>query len=340
MLSFFVTVFMAPSKAIRTRAQLEADERLELKRAKQREYTQKAHARAKQVDINTTDAIEAMHCDNSLISESSIRTIQRYVKAIYDEFFYMLSIDLQASLLDSLIMHPQLQDACKLAGLSNSKETKASNLVIESLTQALDVFKGSHTKDHEAARSIILTSVTTNDGFKTTKMQRQASRILGVSTTTLRKVSIRRSLIMSTPNSMWAFTGRARRCDSLPSESRALCEAFWIENTRVCPDAKRTMRKRIGRGLRVENPLHYLEISQTQLYMEFCEANPNIKVGQRSFEYCKPWYVRRLDERNTCCCRYHIEVEYVFQAWQGFHKEHIKCVAPHVRIFRLYHLVH
>ena len=138
----------------------------------------------------------------------------------------MLSIDLQASLLDSILMHPQLQDACKLAGLSNLKETKASNLVIESLTQALDVFKGSHTKDHEAARSIILTSVTTNDGFKTTKMQRQASCILGVSTTTLRKVSIKRSLIMSTPNSMWAFTGRARRSDSLPSESQALCEAF------------------------------------------------------------------------------------------------------------------
>ena len=76
MLSFFVIDFMAPSKAIQTRAQLEADGRLELKRAKQREYTQKARARAKQVDINTTDAIEAMHCDNSLILESSIRTIQ------------------------------------------------------------------------------------------------------------------------------------------------------------------------------------------------------------------------------------------------------------------------
>ena len=76
MLSFFVTDFMAHSKAIRTRAQLEADGRLELKRVKQREYTQKARARAKQADINTIDAIEAMHCDNSLISESSIQTIQ------------------------------------------------------------------------------------------------------------------------------------------------------------------------------------------------------------------------------------------------------------------------
>ena len=87
MLLFFVINFMAPSKAIRTRVQLEVGERLELKRAKQREYTQKARARAKQADINTIDAIEAMHCDNSLISESSVRTIQRYVKAIYDEFF-------------------------------------------------------------------------------------------------------------------------------------------------------------------------------------------------------------------------------------------------------------
>jgi len=31
----------------------------------------------------------------------------------------------------------------------------------------LDVFKGFHTKDHDVVRSVILMSVTTNDGFKT-----------------------------------------------------------------------------------------------------------------------------------------------------------------------------
>ena len=117
---------MDPNKAIRTRVELEADEKQELKREKQHEYTQKAQAHAKEAKLKTKETIEALQCDESLMIESSIRTIQRNVKAIYDEFFYMLSIDLQASLLDSLLMHPQLQEATKLAGLSNSKERRVN----------------------------------------------------------------------------------------------------------------------------------------------------------------------------------------------------------------------
>ena len=321
---------MAPSKSTRSRAHCDTEDLLEKKRAKQREYTAKSRA-------NKCANMPNIECEHPLpdvlVMEASTRSIQRYVKAIYEDYFVKLSVDLQGQLLEGLFMHSELQNARILAGLSTSKETRASNIVIDNLSKALDTFKGSHTKDHEAARCTILTSVTTDDGFKESKLQRQASRLLGVSTKTLRKVSAKRASIMLTPNSLWAYTGRARRCDSLPMEARALCEAFWVENTRVCPDAKRAVRKRIGRGHRVENPLHYLEKSQTELYLEFCEANPNIHVGQRSFEYCKPWFVRRLDERNTCCCRSHIEMEYVFQAWQGFHKDFIRCTDAHVRIY-------
>ena len=90
-----------------------------------------------------------------------------------------------------------------------SKEARAMKIVVDNLTNALDTFKGSHTKDHEAARCTILTSVTTDDGFKESKLQRQASRLLGVSTKTLRKVSSKRASIMINPNSSWAYTGRA-----------------------------------------------------------------------------------------------------------------------------------
>ena len=177
-------------------------------------------------------------------------------------------------------MHSELLNARELVGLRSCKEIHATNYVVENLTKALDTFSGSHSKDHEAARCTILTSITSNDGFKESKLQREASRILGVSTKTLRKVALKRATIMLNPVDLWACMGRARHCDSLSMETTALCESFWIENTRVCPDAKQAIRKRIGLGQRVENPLHYLEISQTQLYLEFCEANPNIKVGQ------------------------------------------------------------
>ena len=233
---------MAPSKATRTRAQCEVEDLLEKKRAKQREYMAKYHANKcanmPSIESPLPEPIETTNSPNALVMEASTRSIQRYVKAIYEAYFVKLPVDLQGEFLESLIMHSKLQDARMLVGLRNSKETRATKLVIENLTKALDTFKGSHSKDHEVARCTILTSVTIDDGFKASKLQRQASHILGVTTKTLRKVSSKRSSVMSNPNSLWAYTGRARRCDSLPMEVKDLCEAFWVENTCVCLDAK------------------------------------------------------------------------------------------------------
>ena len=33
-----------------------------------------------------------------------------------------------------------------------------------------------------------------------------------------------------------------------------------------------------------------------------------MQVGLRSFEALKPWYVKRLKELNSCCCRYHVQM--------------------------------
>jgi hypothetical protein len=34
-------------------------------------------------------------------------------------------------------------------------------------------------------------------------------------------------------------------------------------------------------------------------------------VRQRAFERLKPWWVRKLKERNTCCCIYHVEMDFM-----------------------------
>ena len=150
-------------------------------------------------------------------------------------------MEFQAQLLEGLVMHLELHNACELSGLKSCKEIRATSYVVENITKALDTFSGSHNKDHEAARCTILTSVTSNGGFKESKLQREASRILGVSTKTLRKVALKRATIMLNPNALWAYTRRARCCDSLSMETTLLCESFWVKNTRVCLDAKRAI---------------------------------------------------------------------------------------------------
>ena len=43
--------------------------------------------------------------------------------------------------------------------------------------------------------------------------------------------------------------------------------------------------------------------------------NRHLNLGKRSFEKCKPWYVRINTLRNTCCCRYHVEYEYYYETF-------------------------
>ena len=40
-----------------------------------------------------------------------------------------------------------------------------------------------------------------------------------------------------------------------------------------------------------------------------------LRLGKRSFEKCKPWYVRINTVRNTCCCRYHIKFDIYYHTF-------------------------
>ena len=55
-------------------------------------------------------------------------------------------------------------------------------------------------------------------------------------------------------------------------------------------------------------------------------------MGLRAFELLKPFYVRRLKERNTCACRYHCEIAELRIGWnnmrttmKGIHGRHCGC---------------
>ena len=62
------------------------------------------------------------------------------------------------------------------------------------------------------------------------------------------------------------------------------------------------------------------------------EATNHNRVGLRAFELLKPFYVRKLKERNTCACRYHCEMAQLRQGWnnmrtatKGIHGRNCTC---------------
>ena len=48
-----------------------------------------------------------------------------------------------------------------------------------------------------------------------------------------------------------------------------------------------------------------IEKTQIDAYIDFVAKYPDIKIGQRTFDKLKPFFIRPASEkdRNTCCCR-------------------------------------
>ena len=97
----------------------------------------------------------------------------------------------------------------------------------------------------------------------------------------------------------------------LTSEVKSLIEIFWHDKTRVSPNSRDVLKLRIGLKICDPHPKHLLDMTQTELFKKFVDGKVlNITISQRSFEKCKPWYVRINKERITCCCKTHIQFCY------------------------------
>ena len=49
---------------------------------------------------------------------------------------------------------------------------------------------------------------------------------------------------------------------------------------------------------------------------------PDVKIGQRMFEKCRPYYLRfaSIKDKSTCCCRQHVEIRSVLKSCMAFRK--------------------
>ena len=49
--------------------------------------------------------------------------------------------------------------------------------------------------------------------------------------------------------------------------------------------------------------------------MRFCEAHLEVLVGKCVFDSMQPYWVKKMNERNVCCCIYHVEMEKLLSAF-------------------------
>ena len=112
---------------------------------------------------------------------------------------------------------------------------------------------------------------------------RATSHILKMRRKALRLGSIRRCrLDLGEEGSLWGFSGRAPRCTHLlQPELRAMIETFWEERSRASLEYKKVLHPRVQRGVYVEHHACFLEMTQTELYLEFRRVHPTVIISQR-----------------------------------------------------------
>jgi hypothetical protein len=83
--------------------------------------------------------------------------------------------------------------------------------------------------------------------------------------------------------------------------------------------------------------IQILEKTQSEAFLNSQQTDPEIQISQRTFEKCKPYFVRaaRIKDRTICCCRYHLECKYLFNVFIAYRKQLIDGVIDETS-FKLY----
>lgn len=204
-------------------------------------------------------------------------------------------------------------------------EMELAKAVLTDLTNAVEKTKIRRSDDARAAINIITASVS-GEAIESNNQKAKLARKLGLPRRRVSGGQRVRATVLTSEKSCWTYTNRKTRHDALSENTKKLVYDFWMapDNSRPSPNKADVKRVRIGVKQYSKHSEYILENSQTEIYLEFTRSNPNIKIGQRCFERLKPYFVReaRTKDRQTCCCRYHVEAKSLFRTCMDFRRRH------------------
>ena len=302
-----------------------------------------------QVDVNVTPAFETarnlaskrkrtpkrIQVDESELTsmEGKVakRTILRHCSQIMKQYFDNKSEAGKCQLFLALFKCRNMATVRRKLGIRTLKNIKSSNHIVKSLAAAFtSIGKKTCSQDCNVARRVLAKSIVSRS-TRQRRLLKCTSQIVPLHPKTLKKYSIRRDSldVEGQMEKLWAFSGRLPRKDmKLVEAVKGLVHTFWHDNTRPSSNTKDVLKHCRGSKHIEPHVKHYLDMTQTQLFEMFKNAHLELRLGQRSFEKCKPWYVRINTIRNTCCCRYHIEFDLYYHTFahirRVLHPNHVQ----------------
>lgn len=228
----------------------------------------------------------------------------------------------------ALIESPTTRKGLESKGLVCSAEKcDEAEVAVSAMCDARDAIsatKGQRSTDSRAATQTAL-GFLCGDKVNNKRMKNKVSKMLNINRKRVGRAYSHRKKVLTSKKSCWTYTERKTRSDAIPTEHRKLAYEFWAspDVSRTTPNKRDIVRKRLAPKTYVTHPKQILEKTQTEAYMEFKQKYPEIQMGQRTFESCKPFYIAtpRPQDRISCCCRIHVETRMVFQSCMEFRQQ-------------------
>jgi hypothetical protein len=196
-------------------------------------------------------------------------------------------------------------------------------------------------KRNDKSREVvsILTASMSGPTVEKCKAKVDLVKKLGVSVRRIPKGQKIRTNIFHSEQSSYRYTTRKTRSDKLSDDARKTIYDFWCspEISRQTGNQKDVKRIRVCPKMYYSHAIQILEKTQSEAFLNFQQTHPEIQISQRTFEKCKPYFVRaaRIKDRTTCCCRYHLECKYLFNSFIAYRKQLIDEVIDETS-FKLY----
>ena len=163
-------------------------------------------------------------------------------------------MEFQKALVPKILKHP-----CWQPILPSYAEMEVAYDAIGNLSRRWQQVKGCHSTDDQRTRNVIIPMVLGSNIVSA----RQTSLVIGIHRRNVKSGLVRRiNLEARTDLAIWAVSGRSRRVNTLASHVIKVVLEYWTCNTRINPNRKDVVRKRIGTRQWTDHSTHHLQESQ------------------------------------------------------------------------------
>ena len=237
----------------------------------------------------------------------------------------------KVAVVSALLDSPTTRQTLALQGVvSSAEEQKRANInsvIVADARSLIQKIKDGRSKDSRAAMQCCA-SLLCGENVTENKMQKVVAETLSINRERIRSGIRHRKRVLIDKTEGWTAVKRKRRNDATPEEHLKIACDFWASPgiSRPTGNKKDIVRERIAANEYIEHERQVLEMTQNEVFSEFKAKYPDLKMGQRTFENCKPFYVApaRPEDRNSCCCRAHVETRMLFTACMKFRKQLVK----------------